>query len=218
LVGIMLDLRGNPGGLLDQAIAVSDLFLTQGRIISTRGRHPDSNQLFEASPGQVLPGVPMVVVVNGRSASAAEIVAVALRDSGRAAIVGSTSFGKGSVQTIIRLPNHGELNITWARIFAPSGQTLDTQGVVPAICTNVSGNQMSEILAALASQGNYPALDPARLRFQAHQPHYSAERRTACMPTDRQEPNDLLAARLLLKNRVSYAAATSRLAPTIAER
>ena len=218
LTGIVLDLRGNPGGLLDQAIAVSDLFMTRGRIISTRGRHPESNQLFDASPGEVLPGVPMVVVVNGRSASAAEIVAVALRDSGRAAIVGSTSFGKGSVQTIIHLPNHAELNITWARIFAPSGQTLDSQGVVPAICTNVSSKQMAKILAALASQGKYSALDPAKLRFQAGQPHYSAERRTACMPTDRQEPNDLRTARLLLTNRVSYAAATGRLAPTVAER
>ena len=158
----MLDLRGNPGGLLDQAIAVSDLFLTRGRIISTKGRHPESNQLFDASPGEVLPDVPMVVVVNGRSASAAEIVAVALRDSGRAAIVGSTSFGKGSVQTIIHLPNHAELNITWARIFAPSGQTLDSQGVVPAICTNVSGKRMAKILAALASQGKYSAVDPAK--------------------------------------------------------
>lgn len=218
LQGIVLDLRGNPGGLLDQAIAVSDLFLTRGRIISTRGRHPESNQLFDASPGEVLPGVPMVVVVNGRSASAAEIVAVALRDSGRAAIVGSTSFGKGSVQTIIRLPNHGELNITWARIFAPSGQTLNSQGVVPAICTNVSAERMEKLLTALASQGGYPAMDPAKLSFQARQPHYSAERRNACLPTDRQAPGDLQAARLLLTNRVSYAAATSRLAPNVAKR
>ncbi len=218
LQGVVLDLRGNPGGLLDQAIAVSDLFLTRGRIISTKGRHPESNQLFDASPGEVLPGVPMVVVVNGRSASAAEIVAVALRDSGRAAIVGSTSFGKGSVQTIIRLPNQAELNITWARIFAPSGQTLDSQGVVPAICTNVSSERMAKILAALASQAKYSAVDPAKLRFQAGQPHYSAERRTACMPSDRREPNDLQAARLLLTNRVSYAAATSRHAPAVAAR
>jgi len=218
LKGIVLDLRGNPGGLLDQAIAVSDLFLTRGRIISTKGRHPESNQIFDASPGEVLPGVPMVVVVNGRSASAAEIVAVALRDSGRAAIVGSTTFGKGSVQTIIRLPNQAELNITWARIFAPSGLTLDSQGVVPAICTNVPSKRLADILAALASKGKYSALDPAKLRFQAGQPHYSPERRKTCMPTDRQEPNDLQAARLLLTNRVSYAAATSRLPPTVAKR
>lgn len=216
--GIVLDLRGNPGGLLDQAIAVSDLFMTRGQIISTRGRHPESNQFFEASPGEVLPGVPMVVVVNGRSASAAEIVTVALRDSGRAAIVGSTTFGKGSVQTIVRLPNQAELNITWARIFAPSGQTLDSQGVVPAICTNVPDKKMAKVLAALATSGNIPLFDPAKLQFQARQPHYSAEGRSACMPTDRQKPNDLQAARLLVTNRLSYAAATGRLAPTVAKR
>jgi carboxyl-terminal processing protease len=218
LRGIMLDLQGNPGGLLDQAIAVSDLFLSRGRIISTKGRHPDSNQLFDASPGEVLPGVPMVVVVNGRSASAAEIVAVALRDAGRAAIVGSTSFGKGSVQTIVRLPNNAELNITWARIFAPSGQTLDSQGIVPAICTNVTSQQITKILTALASRGEYSDLTPAKLRIQARQPHYSAERRKACMPTDRRASHDLQAARLLLTNRGSYAAATNRLAPTLAKR
>lgn len=218
LQGVVLDLRGNPGGLLEQAIAVSDLFLTKGRIISTKGRHPQSNQLFDASPGEVLPGVPMVVIVNGRSASAAEIVAVALRDAGRAAIVGSTSFGKGSVQTIIPLSNQGELNVTWARIFAPSGQTLDAQGIVPAICTNVSRERMEKTLAALTAAGNSSALDPAQLRFQARQPHYSDDGRTACMPTDRQEPDDLRAARLLISNKITYAAAVSRPAPAIAER
>lgn len=216
--GLVLDMRGNPGGLLDQAIAVADLFLTQGRIISTRGRHPDSNQLFEASPGEVLPGVPMVVVLNGRSASAAEIVAVALRDSGRAAIVGSTSFGKGSVQTIVRLPNRAEMNITWARIFAPSGQTLDSQGIVPAVCTNVPADQIKLILAALALKGKFPALDPVKLRVQAREPHFSAVRRTSCLPTDRQTPTDLQVARLLLTNQASYTAATSRFAPILAKR
>jgi len=217
LQDLVLDLRGNPGGLLEQAIHVSDLFLTHGRIITITGRHPESNQLFNASPGEVLPGIPMVVV-NGQSASAAEIVAVALRDSGRNAIVGSTSFGKGSVQTIIRLPNQGGLNITWARIFAPSGQTLNSQGVVPAICTNVSDKRMAKIFAALASQGIYSPVDPAKLRFRAKQPHYSAAQRKACMPTDRQKPNDLQAARLLLKNRVYYTAAAGRLSPTVAKR
>lgn len=216
--GIVLDLRGNPGGLLDQAIAVSDLFLTRGPIISTRGRHPESNQFFDASPGEILPGVPMVVVVNGRSASSAEIVAVALRDAGRAAIVGSTTYGKGSVQTIIPLPNQAELNITWARIFAPSGQTLDTQGIVPAICTNVPRKRMTKVLTALASPGKISLVDPAKLQFQAGRPHFSDEGRKACMPTDQQEPDDLEAARLLLTNRISYAAATGRLAPTLAKR
>ena len=218
LQGIVLDLRGNPGGLLDQAIAVSDLFLTHGRIISTKGRHPDSNQLFDASPGEVLPGVPMVVMVNGRSASAAEIVAVALRDSGRAAIIGSTTYGKGSVQTIIRLPNQAELNITWAHIFAPSGQTLDTQGIVPAICTNVSHQRMDKILAALESRGKYSLVEPASLRSQAGKPHYSAEGRKACMPSERRDAEDVHVARLLLTNRTSYAAATGQLAPVVAKR
>jgi carboxyl-terminal processing protease len=218
LQGIVLDLRSNPGGLLDQAIAVSDLFLTQGQIISTKGRHPDSNQLFNASPGEVLPGVPMVIIVNGRSASAAEIVAVALRDAGRAAIVGSTSFGKGSVQTITRLPNQAELNITWARIFAPSGQTLDSQGIVPAICTNVPSKHIMKVLSGLASPAGSSTLDRTKLRYQAGQPHYSVAGRAACMPTDRKETHDLQAARLLLQNQISYAAATSRLAPTVAKR
>lgn len=218
LQGILLDMRGNPGGLLDQAIAVSDLFLTHGRIISTKGRHPDSNQLFDASPGEVLPGVPMVVVVNGRSASAAEIVAVALRDSGRAAIVGSTTYGKGSVQTIIRLPNQAELNITWAHIFAPSGQTLDTQGIVPAICTNVPHDRIGMILAALESRSKYSLVEPATLRSQAVKPHFSTEGRNACMPSKRRDAEDLQVARLLLTNRVSYAAATGRLAPVVAKR
>ena len=218
LAGVVLDLRGNPGGLLDQAIAVTDLFLTRGRIISTKGRHPESNQLFEASPGEVLPRVPIVVVVNGRSASAAEIVAVALRDSGRAAIVGSTTFGKGTVQTIIRLPNQGELNVTWARILAPSGQTLDHQGVVPAICTNLSRERLDALIAALGGKDAGPGLDLADLRMQAHMPHYSAQREKACEPTDEIGPRDLEAARRLLVNGRLYSAAIARLRPSIAER
>ena len=218
LEGVVLDLRGNPGGLLDQAIAVSDLFMTRGRIISTKGRHPESNQLFDASPGEVLPGVPMVVIVNGRSASAAEIVAVALRDSGRAAVVGSTTFGKGTVQTIMRLPNHGELNITWARIHAPSGQTLDAQGIVPAICTNISEAAAKTLLATLGARADKPVVDPLKLRLQARQPHYSADRREACRPSDHNGAHDLEAARLLLGNRALYASAIAQLPPTIAER
>ncbi len=218
LAGVVLDLRGNPGGLLDQAIAVSDLFLTRGRIISTKGRHPESNQLFDASPGEVLPKVPMVVLVNGRSASAAEIVAVALRDSGRAAVVGSTTFGKGTVQTIIRLPNQGELNVTWARILAPSGQTLDHQGIVPAVCTNLSSDRLKALMAALGAANPAAGLDLVDLRMQAHLPHFSADRQKACEPTDQMGARDLEAARLLLVNKRLYASAIARLRPNIAER
>lgn len=216
--GVVFDLRGNPGGLLDQAISVSDLFLTRGRIISTKGRHPESNQTFDASPGEVLPGVPIVVVVNGRSASAAEIVAVALRDSGRAAIVGSSSFGKGTVQTIIRLPNQGELNITWARLYAPSGQTLDRQGLVPAICTNRPAKALETLISSLKQTGGQPTIDLAGLRLQAQLPHFSSARRVACTPTDAEGDQDIVAARLLLQNKALYASSVAQIAPNVAER
>lgn len=136
-VGFVLDLRGNPGGLLDQAVAVADLFVKQGRIISTQGRHPDSLQRFDATLDDIIDGLPMIVLVDGRTASASEIVAAALQDSGRAVVVGAASYGKGSVQTVTRLPNDGELFLTWSRIYAPSGYTLHRQGVLPTICTSV---------------------------------------------------------------------------------
>lgn len=146
--GLVLDLRDNPGGLLDQAVEVSDLFLEEGRIVSTHGRHPDSHQYFEATSGDVLERLPMVVLVNGNSASASEIVAAALQDTGRAVVVGSNSFGKGTVQTVLRLPNNGELTLTWARFHAPSGYTLNKLGVLPTVCT--SGRRAAEVFADLS--------------------------------------------------------------------
>ncbi|MCZ6886145.1 MAG: S41 family peptidase [Alphaproteobacteria bacterium] len=136
LEGIILDLRGNPGGLLDQAVAVADAFLRKGRIVSTRGRHPESYQVFNATGRDLAHGTPMIVLINGRSASASEIVAAALQDRGRAVLVGSNSYGKGTVQNITRLPNDGELILTWSRFHAPSGYTLDDLGVLPNICTS----------------------------------------------------------------------------------
>ena len=134
--GVILDLRGNPGGLLDQAINVADLFITNGRIITTNGRHPDSLQHFDAGRDDLARGLPVVVLVDGRSASGAEVVAAAMQDSGRAVLVGASSFGKGSVQRVVRLDNDGELYLTWSRIYAPSGYTLHRQGVLPTICTS----------------------------------------------------------------------------------
>ena len=136
LKGFVLDLRGNPGGLLDQAVSVSDLFMTRGRIVSTHGRHPDSHQFFEARSDDLASGLPLAVLVNGNSASASEIVAAALQDSGRAVVIGTNSFGKGTVQTVLRLPNEGELTLTWARFHAPSGYALQQRGVLPNICTS----------------------------------------------------------------------------------
>ena len=136
LKGFILDLRGNPGGLLDQSVVVSDIFLQSGRIVSTHGRHPDSHQYFDADSDDVAGGLPVVVLVNGNSASASEIVAAALQDSGRAVVIGSNSFGKGTVQTVLRLPNEGELTLTWARFHAPTGYGLHRRGVLPDICTS----------------------------------------------------------------------------------
>ena len=136
LAGYILDLRGNPGGLLDQSIAVSDIFVTDGRIVSTHGRHPDSHQYFDAEPDDMAASKPVVVLVNGNSASASEIVAAALQDARRAVIVGTSSYGKGTVQTVLRLPNEGELTLTWARFHAPSGYALNGRGVMPDICTS----------------------------------------------------------------------------------
>ncbi|NQV85050.1 MAG: PDZ domain-containing protein [Rhodospirillales bacterium] len=137
--GLILDLRGNPGGLLKQSVKVSDLLLTQGQIISTRGRHTDSIHHYEAGGRDLAIGLPVVMLVDGKSASAAEIVAAALQDRGRAVIVGTASFGKGTVQTVLRLPNDGEITLTWSRLVAPSGYMFHGLGVRPSICT--SGTQ-----------------------------------------------------------------------------
>lgn len=219
LRGIVLDLRNNPGGLLDQAISVADLFMSRGRIVSTEGRHTDSNQIFDATPGQVLEGMPMVILINGRSASAAEIVAVALRDSGRAAIVGSSSYGKGTVQTIIRLPNRGEMNVTWARIVAPTGQTLASQGIVPAICTNLPAEALETLLTQLKNADRTPDITKQPVfAAQARLPHYSSVRRAACPPSKIAPKGDMEIARLILANRRVYAAAIAHPAPNIAKR
>ncbi len=131
--GLVLDLRNNPGGLLDQAVAVADAFLDKGEIVSTRGRRPDSIQRYNARPGDILDGLPLVVLINGGSASASEIVAGALQDHKRAIVMGTQSFGKGSVQTIIPIPGHGALRLTTARYYTPSGRSIQAKGITPDI-------------------------------------------------------------------------------------
>ncbi len=134
LAGIVLDLRNNPGGLLDQAIAVSNDFLDKGEIVSTRGRHPEDAQRFDAKAGgDLTKGLPMIVLINGGSASASEIVAGALQDHHRAVLLGTSSFGKGSVQTIIQLPGHGAIRLTTARYYTPSGRSIQAKGIDPDI-------------------------------------------------------------------------------------
>jgi len=134
LKGFIIDLRNNPGGLLDQAISISDAFLEKGEIVSTRGRNAEETQRFNARPGDLTKGKPIIVMINGGSASASEIVAGALQDHKRATILGTRSFGKGSVQTIIPLGSgNGALRLTTARYFTPSGRSIQAKGIVPEI-------------------------------------------------------------------------------------
>ncbi|MGD0144293.1 MAG: S41 family peptidase [Rhizomicrobium sp.] len=134
LKGYVLDLRNNPGGLLDQAVDVSDDFLNSGEIVSTRGRHPEDTSRYDAKPGDITDGKPVIVMINGGTASASEIVAGALQDDKRATVVGMTSFGKGSVQTIIPLgQNGGALRLTTARYYTPSGHSIQALGITPDV-------------------------------------------------------------------------------------
>ncbi|MFP5515341.1 MAG: S41 family peptidase [Alphaproteobacteria bacterium] len=138
LKGFVLDLRNNPGGLLDQAVSVSDTFLDKGEIVSTRGRRAEEGTRFNAKPGDLIKNLPMVVLVNGGSASASEIVAGALQDHKRAIIMGTQSFGKGSVQTIIPLPGHGAMRLTTARYSTPAGRSIQQLGITPDIEVHVA--------------------------------------------------------------------------------
>jgi carboxyl-terminal processing protease len=133
LKGYVIDLRNNGGGLLDQAIAVTDSFLDRGEIVSTRGRNPDDTQRHNARPGDLTNGKPLIVLVNGGSASASEIVAGALQDHKRATLLGSRSFGKGSVQTVIPISQFGALKLTTARYYTPAGRSIQAKGIAPDV-------------------------------------------------------------------------------------
>ena len=152
LKGYVLDLRNNPGGLLDQAISVSSAFIQRGEIVSTRGRNPDETQSFTAKGGDLTKGKRLIVLINGGSASASEIVAGALQDQKRATILGSRSFGKGSVQTIIPLgSDNGALQLTTARYYTPSGRSIQAKGIVPDI--EVLQNLPDDIKADTSTEG-----------------------------------------------------------------
>jgi carboxyl-terminal processing protease len=135
LRGVVLDLRNNPGGLLDQSVSVSDAFLKQGEVVSTRERDPEKTKRYSAKSGNELvpDNIPIVVLINNGSASASEIVAGALQDQKRAIILGTKSFGKGSVQTVIPLPEHGAIRLTTARYYTPSGHSIQNKGIIPDI-------------------------------------------------------------------------------------
>jgi carboxyl-terminal processing protease len=151
LKGYVIDLRNNPGGLLDQAISVSDTFLDQGAIVLTKGRNLEETQRSNARPGDLTDGQKLVVLINGGSASASEIVAGALQDHHRATILGTRSFGKGSVQTIIPLGSNGALRLTTARYYTPSGRSIQAKGIDPEVKVE---EELPEDLKAKASSQN----------------------------------------------------------------
>jgi len=154
LVGYILDLRNNPGGLLSQAIEVSDFFLNDGEIVSTKGRKKKENRKFFAVQGDEIKGKPLIVLINNGSASASEIVAGALQDQKRAVLLGETTFGKGSVQSIIPLKNNGAVRLTVAKYYLPSGKSISNIGIIPDIKIEEKGEEFS-INSTTDNQLNY---------------------------------------------------------------
>ena len=214
--GLMLDLRGNRGGLLRQAVEAADLLMSTGLIVVTEGRNPNAGHRWAATTGDVTGGVPIVVLVDGRSASAAEILAAALADNGRAVVVGSSTLGKGLVQTVGTLPDGGELFVTWSRVLAPRGWPIQGLGVLPQVCTSLPGDAVAQQLDSL-DHGVSPLQGPLQRHRAARVPVTPAailDQRNAC-PAGEPRDADLQVARHLLSHPAAYAAA--RLLPSQAQ-
>lgn len=211
LRGVVLDLRGNRGGLLAQAAAVAGAFLAGGPVAHTAGRHPDAGRSYAASGPDLSGGLPLVVLIDGRSASAAEIVAAALGDRGRAAVVGSVSQGKGLIQAVVPLPNGGELLVSWSRVLAPLGWPIQDLGVLPALCTGLGTEATTEGLARLTRRDPPMGMVLARARA-ARAPVPASETaalRRACPPAEGRD-GDLAAARALIEQPEAMATAMRR--------
>lgn len=193
LKGYVIDLRNNPGGLLDQAVKVSDAFLERGEIVSTRGREESETRRFNAEPGDVADGKPVIVLINGGSASASEILAGALQDHRRATVLGTQSFGKGSVQTIIPLGANGAIRLTTARYYTPAGRSIQAKGIEPDL----------EVLQELPEelQANFRVRSEASLRGHLGAEGEEGERGGShnYVPRDREEDDQLQYALDLLK-------------------
>jgi carboxyl-terminal processing protease len=216
LLGYILDLRGNPGGLLDQGVEVADLFVRKGLILTTHGRHPDSHQVFDAASDDLAEDLPVVVLLDGGSASAAEIVAAALQDAERAVLVGSNTFGKGTVQTVLRLPNEGELTLTWANFHAPSGYGLNALGVMPNLCTSGNVSSTEDVLARL-QRGEFPLRHYGDDIITGHSnPAQLAVLRNNCPRRDGDVEIDLEVAHALLNDSSLYARALHTMTETVA--
>ena len=206
--GIVLDLRENRGGLLRQAVTAADAFLPAGLVATTVGRDPDSMNVWRSTEGELAENVPLIILVDGRTASAAEILAAALADRGRAVVIGSDTFGKGMVQTIDPLPDGGELFVTWSQTLAPLGWPVQGLGVVPQVCTSLGPEVLGRQLAAL-STGFQPMADSIRRSRAVRVPVTTSEVleiRAPC-PAAEGRASDLEAARALIANPAAYAAA-----------
>jgi len=211
--GVIVDLRGNRGGLLREAVAVVDAVVTGGVVATTAGRHPQSSRVWMGGTGvDQARGRPVVILVDGRSASAAEIMAAAIEDSGRGVVVGSATLGKGLVQTIDPLPDGGELFVTWSRVLAPLGWPLQGLGVMPQVCTSLGEDSLRAALTDLL-HGRQDMADALARHNAARAPVPAAqvvELRNAC-PAAEGRDLDFAAARFLIDHPDAYQAA--RLAP-----
>jgi carboxyl-terminal processing protease len=204
--GVVLDLRGNSGGLLKQSVKVADLLLTQGKIISTQGRHADSLHQYEAGGRDLAIGLPVAVLVDGKSASAAEIVAAALQDRNRAVVIGTASFGKGSVQTVLRLPNDGEITLTWSRLVAPSGYMFHGLGIRPSICTSgLQGNAKSIIDKVMVDREKIEDMLVNWRKAALQDKSKRAQLRNSCPSQRRRKDLELKIARHLITHPALYA-------------
>jgi carboxyl-terminal processing protease len=206
--GIVLDLRDNRGGLLRQAVTAADAFLPAGLVATTAGRDPDATNVWRSTEGELAENVPVIILVDGRTASAAEILAAALADRGRAVVVGSETVGKGMVQTIDPLPDGGELFVTWSQTLAPLGWPLQGLGVLPQVCTSLGPEALSRQLASL-STGFQPMAAAIRRSRAARVPVPASdvlEIRAPC-PASEGRAADLETARALIANPAAYAAA-----------
>lgn len=214
--GIVLDLRDNRGGLLRQAVTAADTFLPAGVVATTTGRDPDASHIWRSVEGELAENVPLIILVDGRTASSAEILAAALADRGRAVVVGSSTVGKGLVQTIDPLPDGGDLFVTWSRVLAPLGWPIQGLGVLPQVCTSLGPEALSRQLAAL-STGFQPMAEAIRRQRAARAPVSASDVlqiRAPC-PGAESRSSDLEAARALIANPAAYAAA---LLPASADR
>jgi len=206
--GIVLDLRDNRGGLLRQAVTAADAFLPGGVVATTVGRDPDSKNVWHSTEGELAENVPLIILVDGRTASSAEILAAALADRGRAVVVGSETVGKGMVQTIDPLPDGGELFVTWSQTIAPLGWPIEGVGVLPQVCTSLGPEALARQLAAL-STGFQPMAAAVRRSRAARIPVPALEVleiRAPC-PASEGRAADLEVARRLIANPAAYAAA-----------